>query len=188
MSTGIDSSSGASSERLRNRSGRLVNVIHSPDDFLEGFLLAAEKCGLFGGGAPTGLWHQALVAPHKPVKLPPGFCAVYIFSLAEQYGSACPAGANRVLKVGKVGANSSARFSSQHYLSRSSRSNLANSLLTERVLWTYLGIDHLDELTVKSWMMKNLDRDHFFVPEIHAGLERELERYLRGHLGPVFEG
>lgn len=159
-----------------------------PDDLLNGFAVAAHKCGLLSNGASTGIWHQALGAPHKPPSLPPGFCAVYVFSLAARYGAGCPAAGNRVLKVGKVGANSNARFSSQHYLPRSSRSNLANSLLTERVLWPYLGIDHLDELSVKAWMMKNLDRDHFFVPESHAGVERELERYLRGHLGPVFEG
>lgn len=169
-------------------SGRLLSVIPTPDGLLDRFVVAAERCGLLDNGAPTGIWHQALGAPHKAPDFPPDFCAAYVFSLAASYGTRCPAAGNRVLKVGKAGANSNARFSSQHYPPRSSRSNLANSLLTERVLWPYLGIDDLDELSVKSWMMKNLDRDHFFVPEIHAGLERELERYLRGRLGPVFEG
>jgi len=163
-------------------------VLAAPESLLQGFVVAAQNCGLLDSGTSPGIWRQALAAPHKPPNLTPGFCAVYVFSLAANCGAGCPAGGNRVLKVGKVGANSQARFSSQHYLPGSSRSNLAKSLLTERVLWSYLGIDHLDELTVRSWMMKNLDRDHFFVPETHSGLERELERYLRGHLGPVFEG
>jgi hypothetical protein len=51
------------------------------------------------------------------------------------------AGPNRVLKVEKVGANRAARFCSQHYLPGSAGSNLAKSLLNERVLWAYLGIE-----------------------------------------------
>jgi hypothetical protein len=93
-----------------------------------------------------------------------------------------------VLKVGKVGANSSARFCSQHYLPNSAGSNLAKSLLNEQVLWPYLAITELDETNVKQWMLANLDRDHVFVPPSLAGLERDLERYIRGHFGPVFEG
>jgi hypothetical protein len=37
-------------------------------------------------------------------------------------------------------------------------------------------------------MLANLDRDQIFVPMEHAGLKREIERYVRGWLGPVFEG
>ncbi len=55
-----------------------------------------------------------------------------------------------MVKVGKVGANSSARFCSQHYLPGSSGSNLAKSLLSERVLWPYLGIDSLDVEGIKA--------------------------------------
>jgi hypothetical protein len=48
---------------------------------------------------------------------------------------------------------------------------------------------HMGELwsVVKAWMCEHLDRDHFFVSG-QPGLEREVERYLRGLLGPVFEG
>jgi hypothetical protein len=132
--------------------------------------------------------HEVSPAPHSPPpRLPEGYAAVYIFSLSANYGATCPAGANRVLKVGKVGANSSARFCSQHYLPDSAKSNLAKSLITEKVLWNYLGIDALDEMTVKPWMLTHLDRDHVFVPA-GRGLEREIERYVRGRTGPVFEG
>ncbi len=133
--------------------------------------------------------HELLSAPHSPPpSYPFGFCASYVFSLSEEYGRHCPAGPNRVIKVGKVGANSGPRFTGQHYLPNSTNSNLAKSLINEKILWAYLGIDYLDESTVKTWMLANLERDHFFVPVAHAGTERELERYLRGRLGPVFEG
>lgn len=92
-----------------------------------------------------------------------------------------------MLKVGKVGANSAARFCSQHYLPGSAGSNLAKSLLSERVLWPYLGVEQLDAANVKAWMCEHLDRNHIFVAS-RLGLEREVERYFRGRLGPVFEG
>lgn len=153
---------------------------------LHEFRTAATRVGLLD--PEPAIVHERLAAPHRPPsRLPTGCTAVYVFSLAESYGTRCAAGPERVLKVGKVGANSAARFCSQHYLPGSARSNLARSLISERVLWPYLGIEHLDESDVKSWMCENLDRDHFFVSG-SPGLERELERYLRGRLGPVFEG
>ena len=112
---------------------------------------------------------------------------MYVFSLSSTHGATCPAGPGRVLKVGKVGANSNARFCSQHYLPGSARSNLAKSLLAERVLWPFLGIEDLVEAGVKAWMCLNLERDHVFIRG-QPGLEREVERYFRGRLGPVFEG
>jgi len=134
------------------------------------------------------LTHELLRAPHRPPSsLPTGMCAVYIFSLSESYGETCAAGPNRVLKVGKVGSNSAPRFCSQHYSPNSANSNLAKSLLKDRVLWPYLGINELSEGNVKDWMLKNLDRDHIFVTK-DSGLEREIEKFFRGHFGPVFEG
>ncbi|NNN10227.1 MAG: hypothetical protein HKL85_13675 [Acidimicrobiaceae bacterium] len=154
---------------------------------LEDFAIAGSKAGLFVG--TPQIVHEHLPAPHRqPGSLPAGYVAVYVFSLSSLYGSDCAADANRVLKVGKVGPNSSPRFSSQHYLPNSARRNLAKSLMTETVLWPYLGIDDLDEENVKQWMLRNLERDHFFVLAAKEGLERQLERYLRGHLGQVFEG
>jgi hypothetical protein len=46
-----------------------------------------------------------------------------------------------------------------HTLSRPS--NLARSLITDKILWPYLGVTSLDESNVKEWMKQNLDRDHF---------------------------
>jgi hypothetical protein len=59
--------------------------------------------------------------------------------------------------------------------------------LAEKILSPYLGIDHLEESEIKAWMCEHLERDHVFVAG-KPGLEREIERYFRGRLGPVFEG
>jgi hypothetical protein len=161
-------------------------VIQNPEALIAGFIEAALHTSLIQ--APPALRHELLRAPHRPPSsLPAGQAAVYVFSLRTEYGSACPAGPNRVLKVGKVGPNSAPRFCSQHYNPGSSNSNLAKSLLNERVLWPFLGVTTLDALNVKAWMMTNIDRDHIFVPA-GTNLEREVERYLRGWLGPAFEG
>lgn len=160
-------------------------VLEDPNALLAEFVVAARAAGL--GEWSGRLDHECLKAPHSTPRF--RHCpAVYVFSLSPQYGSQVPAGANRVLKVGKVGANSAARFTSQHYLPNSAMSNLAKSLLTERVLWPFLGINELTPQTVRAWMFNNLERDHVFVPVDAGGLARDLERYLRGRLGPVFEG
>jgi hypothetical protein len=150
------------------------------------FQEAATSVGLLSEAVLIS--HEHLPAPHRPPsRLRVESTAVYVFSLNTAYGTSCPAGPNRVLKVGKVGANSAARFCSQHYLPGSAGSNLAKSLLAERVLWPYLGIEQLDAVGIKAWMCQHLDRDHIFVSG-QPGLEREIERYFRGRLGPVFEG
>jgi hypothetical protein len=64
-------------------------------------------------------------APHRQPKLPCGKCAVYVFSLSSAYGCRCPAGRGRVLKVGKAGPKTKARFESQHYNVRSAQSTLS---------------------------------------------------------------
>jgi hypothetical protein len=139
------------------------------------------------GGEPPPLRYEHLPAPHQARGLPAGFGAVYVFTLAPRWRPDAP-GAGRVLKVGRVGPNSDARFRSQHYSPASSRSNLANTLLTARVLWPYLGIEGLDANTVGEWIKTNTERDHFFVPASAAMVTPTLETYVRGRLGPCFEG
>lgn len=90
--------------------------------------------------------------------------------------------------MGRVGARSDARFRSQHYSPHSAGSTLAKSLLTYRIMWPWLGIEHLDERNVKSWMLTNLDRMHIFVPDGHPVVAASLEVYVRARIGSVFEG
>lgn len=55
-------------------------------------------------------------------------------------------------------------------------------------MWSWLGIEHLDERNVKSWMLFNLDRMHIFVPDGHPVVVASLEVYVRARVGSVFEG
>jgi hypothetical protein len=112
---------------------------------------------------PCPLRTDIIRAPHVQPALPRGHGAVYVFALGAAAGESATCGAGTVLKVGRVGARSEPRFRSQHYNPRSAGSTLANSLLTYRIMWPWLGIDHLDENDVKNWMLSNLDRFHIFV-------------------------
>jgi hypothetical protein len=159
-------------------------MIKDPKALMRAFLRAARI-----SAEDAGICHESVRAPHKPPpKLPKGKCAVYVFSLATAHGRTCRAGPRRVLKVGKVGPNSHARFSHQHYKVGSARSTLADSLTTFRVLWPYLGIKDLPVDDAGKWLQANTDRDHFFVDAGKPDLLSQLEVYLKGILGPVFEG
>jgi hypothetical protein len=155
-----------------------------PRPILHDFAAAAAQVRL--PGWPSDLLPELLPAPHRPKALNSGHGAVYIFALADH--STSQAGAGRVLKVGRVGPNSNARFQSQHYAPASARSNLANSLIKYPALWPWLGIDLLDQGNVKDWMLANLDRANIYVPEASADLIPHLEMYVRARLGSVYEG
>jgi hypothetical protein len=119
------------------------------DGIISDFSAVAGQLGL--PGWPAKLDMECMAAPHKPKALRPRHGAVYVFALAD--GVTSEAGLGRVLKVGRVGPNSNARFQSQHYSPVSSRSNLANSILEYPALWSWLGIDHLDPSTIRDWML-----------------------------------
>ena len=132
--------------------------------------------------------HEHQYAPHIPHALPVGSCAVYVFSLSESHGGTCAAGPHRVLKVGKAGPNSNARFQSQHYNPQSSGSNLAATLVNGRLLWKYFGISQLSDQAVAEWIKTNLDRDNFYLAAADVTFLSDLEKYLRARLGPALEG
>jgi len=155
------------------------------DPVLSDFERSAEQLGL--PGRYGDLDPEDLPAPHRPMALRPGHGAVYVFAIADHDTS--EAGAGRVLKVGRVGPNSNARFQSQHYSPASARSTLANSLITYRLLWPWLGIDHLDAPTVRDWMLTHLDRANIYFPAASVELLPHLEMYVRARLGgSVYEG
>lgn len=56
------------------------------------------------------------------------------------------------------------------------------------MLWPFLGIAALDATNVSEWIKTNTQRDHFFVPGTAADALPLLETYVRGRLGPAFEG
>jgi hypothetical protein len=138
-------------------------------------------------GWPCSLEVESCPAPHRPSALRLGHGAVYVFALSTKI--AATAGPGRILKVGRVGPNSNARFQSQHYNTASTGSSLAKSLIGYPLLWPWLGVSHLDAATVREWMMANLDRLNIYVPASSAIVLPSLEMYVRARLGgSVYEG
>jgi hypothetical protein len=158
-------------------------AIENPVGLISEFVAALQPSTL----ART-VQHNQQPAPHKGKPLPSEQCAVYVFTLSSKYGATTSAGANRALKVGKAGLNCNARFQSQHYSHRAAPSTLARTLLKTTVLWSFIGISSLDEFNVRSWIEQNTDRDNFMLASEDAHLLGKLETYLKGRLGPVFEG
>ena len=119
---------------------------------------------------------QILPAPHRPPSsLPDGKMAVYIFFWDE-----------KCLKVGKVGQNSNARYTSQHYNPRSSNSNLAKSILLGK---DKLGLPSVSESNIGAWIKSNTDRINILLDSRHGiPVLTLLESFLQCRLRPYFEG
>ena len=164
----------------------LSAMIEKPEELMQEFVDAALKADLIV--SPILVEHETQRAPHHPHSLPPGKCAVYVFSISTSYGEGCRAGVHRVLKVGKAGPNSNARFQSQHYNPGSAPSTLGATLVNSTIFWPYLGISHLAKEKVGAWIRENTDRDNFYLDSSEQELLGTLEKFLRGMLGPVFEG
>ena len=118
---------------------------------------------------------EARPAPHRPpTQLPGGKVAVYIF---------CYNG--HTLKVGKVGPNSMARYTYQHYNPGSSNSNLAKSLCLKG---NAIGIDVTKD-NVSDWIKMNTDRYNLLLSETYNGPPLKLlEAFIQCKLNPEYEG
>jgi hypothetical protein len=162
-------------------------MMKNPSNVISGFKSALAQADL--GQLRSTIEHEAQPAPHRPHSLPTEKCAVYVFSLSESWGSECPAGPDRVIKVGKAGLLSNARFQSQHYNPNSAGSTVAGSLIRSKILWPYLGVatDLVPE-NVGEWIRQTLDRDNFYIDAVDESLMRLFEIYLCGTLGSVLEG
>jgi hypothetical protein len=101
--------------------------------------------------------------------------AVYVFAKGPD-----------ILKVGKVGAKSQARYTSQHYNPGSALSTLAASILADRVS---LGLNVIEEASVGRWIRENIDRVNFLMDE-RCGVPvlTLLETFLQCRLKPRYEG
>jgi len=124
--------------------------------------------------------HESFLAPHQNPKLPRGCYALYVFFSLTTDGSV-------VLKVGKAGPKSAARFESQHYLPGSCNSNLGKSIVLNKAQWTKLGISGVEETTIGNWLRNNTDRDHFFLSTSPPVINL-FEAFLQCRLRPLFEG
>lgn len=150
------------------------NMGSDPKALIEEFRMVAEIADV--SVPPTALAIERLSAPHKPPSsLPKGKMAVYVF----EWKGHC-------LKVGKVGPNSQARYTSQHYSPSSSSSNLAKSLIAGR---EELGIPTVSESNVGRWIKENVDRTNFLL-DVGCGVPvlTLLESFLQCRLRPRFEG
>lgn len=125
--------------------------------------------------------HQELPCPHRPVSLPKGKQAVYVFWMPDPH--------EVVLKVGKVGPNSGARFVSQHYLPSSSASNLAKSLLNDNTFWSSLGVIVPPVESVGEWVRRYTCRTNLYLLSDTGPLALSLfEVFLQCRLKPRYEG
>ena len=139
------------------------------NDFLQVAALAGESLSV------EDILIEELGAPHQPTGLPIGSMAVYVFSCK-----------GTTLKVGKAGANSDARFRSQHYNPKSAASTLAASILKDP---SPIGNPSLDLDSVGNWIKKNTDRTNYILKsEIGIEVLTLLESYLQCLLKPVYEG
>ena len=101
--------------------------------------------------------------------------AVYVFSWNAE-----------VLKIGKVGTKSQARYVSQHYIPGSAQSTLAASILADK---HRLKLPDLDHTGVGPWIRNHVDRVNFL---ISGGLGIPtltlLEAFVQCRLKPRYEG
>ena len=145
-----------------------------PKQLLDDFLAAVKRGGI--EISQNAIDFEILPMPHSPPsRLPKRKVAVYIFSDKE-----------RVLKVGRVGPNSQARYTSHHYDPESSDSNLSKSLLADEHAKGKYG---LSQGTVGEWIKKNTDRVNFIIDANYYGPVLNLfEAFVQGRLNPVYEG
>ena len=101
--------------------------------------------------------------------------AVYIFSMGKY-----------VLKVGKAGPKSNARYTSQHYNPGSVQSTLAASLLKDTdIVQKY----SLNEQNISIWIKENMDRTNFLLDaNMGKWVLTLLEAFVQCRLQPRYEG
>lgn len=149
-------------------------MIWNPDGLVTDFIAVALLAGV---ALPSGaITVEKLPAPHAPpTRLPAGRMAVYVFAKGAD-----------VLKVGKVGAKSQARYTSQHYNPGSAISTLAASILADRTQHT---LTDDDAARVGHWIRNSVDRVNFLIDEdLGVRVLTLLEAFLQCRLRPRYEG
>ena len=146
----------------------------NPAQLLTDFLAVAELAEI--KMQPDAIRVETLNMPHRaPRNLPKRKMAVYVFSDKE-----------RVLKVGKAGPRSQARYTSQHYNAGSAPSTLAASILKDKdAVQRY----DLNKGNVSDWIKTNTDRVNFIL-DADVGMWglMLLEVFIQCRLQPVYEG
>ena len=145
-----------------------------PGQTLADFATVARLAGV--SFAADDIRIEALPAPHAPpTRLPAGRMAVYVFTHGRD-----------VLKVGKVGPKSQARYTSQHYNPGSAQSTLAASMIGDA---ERLGLGDAERASIGSWIRSNVDRVNILIPADHGvPVLTLLESFLQCRLRPRYEG
>ncbi len=113
--------------------------------------------------------------PHAAPTLPNGKMGIYMFACHDV-----------ILKIGKVGPKSNARFHTQHYLPTSTQSNLARSILADKDFCAEHGVDTQD---IKNWMLNHLRRvDILLDEELGMSTLDLFEMCLQYQYLPKYEG
>ena len=119
---------------------------------------------------------EALPAPHaSPTRLPKGQVAVYVFSHGDV-----------VLKVGKAGPKSQARYTGQNYNPGSAQSTLAALMIADA---ERMGLGEVDMAEIGNWIRANVDRVNILLPaRLGIPVLTMLESFLQCRLRPRYEG
>lgn len=95
-------------------------------------------------------------------------------------------GDGRWLKIGKVGPNSNARYTSQHYIAGSALSTLAGSLAKDTAM---NGVVGFDPRAPGVWIRASTHRVNILLPATRErALLSLLEAFLHLRLRPRYEG
>ncbi len=145
-----------------------------PEKLRDDFLIVAKLGGI--GIQPSDIGIETLTMPHKPPSnLPKGKMAVYVFFNKEY-----------VLKVGKAGSRSQARYTSQHYNPGSAPSTLAASILKDENSVQRYG---LNEENISNWIKESTDRVNFLLDaDMGKWVLNLLEAFVQCRLQPRYEG
>jgi hypothetical protein len=158
------------------------NAEFDPQRLIDSFLFLVEP---HIGDVQLKLEWDFWDAPHSPKPLRSGCGAVYIFAMAESVPNGFSE--NRVIKVGKVGGKSNARFQSQHY-GFSAPSTVAKAIYYNPVIWPLFGFQVCPKNTVGQWLKAKTRRWNFYLYDTEPRILSYLEVYLKAILGPALEG
>ena len=151
-----------------------MTITTNTSQLATGFRRVAELAGI--QLTADELRVETLLAPHcPPSRLPVGKMAVYAFHYQ-----------GRTLKVGRVGPNSAARYTSHHYGHGRAPSTLAKSIVARQ---NEIDVCGITKETVGDWVKTNTDRCNFLLDASHPHRVLVLlEAFLQCRLDPLFEG
>lgn len=117
------------------------------------------------------VWEAGLET-HVPRNLRKNYAAIYIFNWQDRF-----------LKVGKVNANSNARYLSQHYNANSSNSNLSKSLINDQSFRELIG-----ETPPGIWLKQNTTRYNILIStQLSKNFVTFSESFFILKCNPIFE-